>query len=49
MSEQEVKRWERLRRALLNVVAQQHDADPDARYTLDIRIVPKERRSQQVP
>jgi hypothetical protein len=43
MSESERQRWERLRRALLNVVAQQHDADPDAQYTLDIRIVPKDR------
>jgi hypothetical protein len=42
MTEQEQKRWDRLRRALLNVVAQQHDADPAARYTLDIRIVPKD-------
>ena len=47
MTEQEVKRWERLRRALLNIVAQQHDVDPDAQYTLDIRIVPKEQRPRQ--
>ena len=43
MSEAERQRWERLRRALLNVVAQQHEADPDARYTLDIRVIPRER------
>ena len=36
------ERWERLRRALMNVVVQMQGADPDARYTLDIRIVPKE-------
>jgi len=42
VSEQEMKRWERLRRALLNIVAQQHDADPSGRYTLEIRVVPKE-------
>jgi hypothetical protein len=42
MTEQEQKRWDRLRRALLNIVAQQHAADPAARYTLDIRIVPKD-------
>jgi len=43
VSEPERQRWERLRRALLNVVAQQHEADPQARYTLDIRVIPKER------
>ena len=42
MSDQGKKRMEMLRRALLNVVAQQHDADPTCRYTLDIRIVPKD-------
>ena len=42
MIERERQRWEQLRRALLNVVAQQHAADPSTRYTLDIRIVPKE-------
>ena len=42
MNDQEQKRWERVRRALLNLVAQQYDADPNARYTLDIRIVPKD-------
>ena len=48
MDEQEQKRWERLRRALLNIVAQQHDADPNTRYTLDIRIVQKDQRPGQV-
>jgi len=42
VSDQGKKRMEMLRRALLNVVAQQHDADPTCRYTLDIRIVPKD-------
>jgi len=42
MIERERQRWEQLRRALLNVVAQQHAADPSSRFTLDIRIVPKE-------
>jgi len=42
MIERERQRWEQLRRALLNVVAQQHAADPSTRYTLDICIVPKE-------
>jgi hypothetical protein len=42
LNEQDQKRWERLRRALLNIVAQQHDADPSSRYTLEIRVVPKE-------
>jgi hypothetical protein len=42
MSEQDQKRWDRLRRALLNVVAQQHDADPTSRYTLEIKVVLKE-------
>jgi len=36
------ERWERLRRTLLNIVAQMQGADPEAKYTLDIRIVPKE-------
>ena len=47
MIEQEQKRWDRLRRAMLNIVAQQHDVDPDAQYTLDIKIVPKD-RSQKI-
>jgi hypothetical protein len=38
---QDQKRWERLRRAMLNIVAQQHEADPTSRYTLDIKIVVK--------
>jgi hypothetical protein len=42
MSEQEQKRWDRLRRAMLNIVAQQHEADPTNRYTLEIKIVAKE-------
>jgi hypothetical protein len=42
VNEQDQRRMERLRRTLLNIVAQQHDADPTCRYTLDIRIVPKE-------
>jgi hypothetical protein len=37
--DQERQRWERLRRALLNIVAQMQQ--PDARYTLDIRLVAK--------
>ena len=36
------ERWERLRRTLLNLVAQMQRADPQSRYTLDVRIVPKE-------
>ena len=43
MSDGERERWDRLRRALLNIVAQVQEADPGARYTLDIRIVPKDR------
>ena len=39
--EQERQRWERLRRALLNIVAQMQE--PGGRYTLDVRIVSKER------
>jgi hypothetical protein len=42
MNEQDQKRWDRLRRAMLNIVAQQHEADPTSRYTLKIEIVPKE-------
>ena len=50
MSDQdrERSRWDQLRRALLNVVAQVQDADPDSRYTLDIRIVPKDRTAQKI-
>ncbi len=40
MSEREP--WDQLRRALLAVVAQVQKSAPDSRYTLDIRIVPKE-------
>jgi len=47
MSERERQRWDRLRRALLNIVAQVHDADPDTRYTLDIRIVRKDQGAQK--
>jgi len=47
VSEQDQKRWDRLRRAMLNIVAQQHEADPTSHYTLDIKIVPKE-SSQRV-
>jgi hypothetical protein len=48
MTEQDRRRMEMLRRALLNVVAQQHDADPACRYTLDIRIVPKKENASRV-
>ena len=40
----ERQRWERLRRALLNIVAQMQDTG--GRYTLDVRIV---RREQTEP
>ena len=46
MTDLEMKRWEQLRRAMLNIVAQQHAADPQTRYTLDIRVVPKENVSK---
>ena len=50
MSDQDRERgrWDRLRRALLNIVAQLQEADPDSRYTLDIRIVPKDRTTQKI-
>jgi hypothetical protein len=41
MSEQEQKRLERLRRTLVNLVAQHRDDHPTDTHTLDIRIVPK--------
>lgn len=41
MTDQDQKRWDRLRRAMLNIVAQQHAADPHARYTLRIEIIEK--------
>ncbi len=46
--DRERSRWDQLRRALLNVVAQQHAADPGSRYTLDVRIVPKDRATQKI-
>ncbi len=48
MNDPERSRLDRLRRALLNIVAQVQDADPDSRYTLDIRIVPKDRATQKI-
>jgi hypothetical protein len=36
----ERRRWETLRRALLNIVSQMQQ--PGGRYTLDVRIVPRE-------
>ena len=47
MSEAEKRRLERLRRALLNIVAQVRDLDPDGRYTLSIQIVPREQPTQK--
>ncbi len=43
MSEQDRERgrWEQLRRAVLQLVAQFQE--PDGRYTLDVRVIPKER------
>ncbi len=46
--DRERSRWDQLRRALLNIVAQVHAADPDSRYTLDIRIVPKDRTTRKI-
>ena len=40
----ERQRWERLRRVLLNIIAQMQDAG--GRYTLDVRIVPKGQTEQ---
>ena len=40
----ERQRWERLRRALLNIVAQMQQAG--GRDTLDVRIVPREQTQQ---
>lgn len=42
MSEAERQRLERLRRALLNIVAQVRETDPDGRYTLRIEIVQRD-------
>jgi hypothetical protein len=42
--EAEKLRLELLRRALLNVVAQVRDLDPNGRYTLSIAIVPRDHR-----
>jgi hypothetical protein len=40
MTDQDQRRWEQMRRAMLNIVAQQHAADPTSRYTLEIRNQP---------
>ena len=40
----ERQRWERLRRALLNIISQMQDAG--GRYTLDVRIVHREQTEQ---
>ena len=40
----ERQRWEWLRRALLNIIAQMQD--PVGRYTLDVRIVRREQTEQ---
>ena len=40
--EQERERWERLRRALVKIVAQMAQIQPESRYTLRIEVVPKE-------
>jgi hypothetical protein len=47
MTEAERKRLERLRRALLNVVAQLRNAYLGGRYTLSIVIVPRDQPSQK--
>jgi hypothetical protein len=47
VSEEERKRLERIRRALLNLVAVDRDGHPDGRYTLDVRIIPREQPSQK--
>jgi hypothetical protein len=47
VSEAERQRLERLRRALLNIVAQVRETDPDGRYTLDVRIIPREQPTQK--
>lgn len=39
VDDNERQRWERLRRALLSIVAQFREDDPQGQYTLDIRII----------
>ena len=46
MDDLERQRWETLFRTLRNLVAQMERACPTDRYTLDIRIVPRERSEQ---
>ena len=47
LSEAERERLERLRRALLNVVAQFRESDPTGRYTLSITIVLREQSRRE--
>ena len=45
-SDDERRRWEQLRRAMLQVVAQFQE--PQGRYTLDIRVAPKDRTPRTI-
>ena len=47
MSTPEQQRWETVRRSLLAIVAQVRDAFPQGRYTLDIRIVPRDEAARK--
>lgn len=40
--------WEQLRRALLMVVAQFKATDPEGCYTIDVRLVARDRTKQSV-
>jgi hypothetical protein len=40
--------WEQLRRALLMIVAQFKSADPDGCYTVDVRLVMRDRTDARI-
>ena len=46
MSEIERRRWERFRRAVLNMAAQLADADPSGRYTVEVRTIERDRTTK---
>jgi len=48
MNGDERQRWERVRRAFLNLVAQLHAADPASRYTLDIRVIQRDQTASKI-
>ncbi len=48
MSDTERQRWERFRRAVLNMAAQLVEADPSGRYTVDVRIIERDQQARKI-